>query len=146
MHSKRIEALRQVKKELRKSRKLLHKNGQQGSAADALISKRWFAVMHEHNRLTRASREREAAIHNFHQQKKFKQNPMQFGKELFQKKCVGQPAFSSEVAVDYFAKLYRDEKRDHSFLPLPEMKRPPLPQHPLLENPPQNKKLRKCCV
>jgi len=69
---------------------------------------------------------------------------MQFGKELFQKKCIGQPTFSSEVAVDYFAKLYRDEQRDHSFLPLPEMKRPP--QHPLLETPPQNKKLRKCCV
>ena len=66
---------------------------------------------------------------------------MQFGKELFQKKSVGQPTFSPQVAGDYFAKLYHDEKRDHSFDPLPEMKRPPLPQFPLFENPPTKQEI-----
>ena len=75
--------------------------------------------MREHNRLTRAYREREVLIKNSQQQKKFKKNPMKFGKELFQKKTVGEPSFSSQVALDYFAGLYKDEKRDHTFTPLP---------------------------
>ena len=84
----RIQELRKTKKELKKARKIIHKNGQQGSRADALISKEWFATMREHNRLTRASRERETIIRNSQQQKKFKQNPWKFGKELFQKKAT----------------------------------------------------------
>jgi len=101
--SPEIAELRRRKKDLKKARKLLHKNGQQGSEADKLISKQWFETMREHNRLTRAYREREALIKNSQQQKKFKKNPMKFGKELFQKKTVGEPSFSSQVALDYFA-------------------------------------------
>ena len=61
---------------------------------------------------------------------------MRFGKELFQKKSSGEPNFSSQVALDYFAKIYNDEERDCTFTPLPEMKRPPAPTFLLSEEPP----------
>ena len=70
--------------------------------------------MRDHNRLTRVYREREVLIRNVRQQREFKKNPMRFGKELFQKKTSGEPAFTSEIALDYFAKLYQDEKRDNT--------------------------------
>ena len=76
--SPKIEELRRCKKELKKARKLLHSNGQQGSEADKLISRQWFQTMHEHNRLTRAFREREAQKHDSQQQRKFKKDPMKF--------------------------------------------------------------------
>ena len=119
-----MEELRQKKKELKKLRKELHRKG--------LKNKEWFITMREHNRV----KEREAVIRNCQQQKQFKKNPMRFGRELFQKKVSGDPTFSSQVALDYFSKIYHDEKRETPFTPLPEMKRPPPPVHLLSEEPP----------
>ena len=93
--SDKIDTLRQKKKELKKERKELHKKGLKGSAADKLITQKWFATMREHSRLTRSFREREAVIRNCQQQKQFKKNPMRFGKQLFQNKTSGEPGFLS---------------------------------------------------
>jgi len=97
--------------------------------------------MREHNRLTRVFREKETKIRNSQQQRRFKENPMKFGKELFQKRNFGEPKFTSQIALDYFAKLYRDEQRDFSFTPLPEMVRPSPPTHILSENAPTQEEI-----
>ena len=104
--------------------------------------------MREHNRLTRVFREKETKIRNSQQQRRFKENPMKFGKELFQKRNSGEPTFTSQIALDYFAKLYRDEQRDFSFTPLPEMVRPSPPTHILSENAPTQEEIMqvlRCC-
>jgi len=104
----KVDALRRKKKDLKKLRKELHKKGLKDTAADHLLTREWFATMREHSRLARSFREREAVIHNCQKQKQFKKNPMRFGKELFQKKSSGEPNFSSQVALDYFAKIYKN--------------------------------------
>ena len=40
-----------------------------------------------------------------------------------------EPAFTAESAQQYFQKTYRDEKRNHTYVPLPEFERPLLPEH-----------------
>ena len=64
-----------------------------------------------------------------------------FGKNLFQKKTVVEPTFSSNEGMDYFAHLYQDLNRDANFVPLPEMKRPPTPHHFLSEECPSQKEI-----
>jgi len=90
---------------------------------------------------SRGFSEKETKIRNSQQQRRFKENPMKFGKELFQKRNFGEPKFTSQIALDYFAKLYRDEQRDFSFTPLPEMVRPSPPTHILSENAPTQEEI-----
>jgi hypothetical protein len=78
--------------------------------------------MHEHAKLRRTLEKREQNRFNSHQQNRFKKDPMKFGKELFQKRNSGNPEFDEKKCFEYFSELYRDEKRDESVLPMPEMK------------------------
>ena len=48
----------------------------------------------------------------------------------------------SEVSCTFlFSGLYKDEKRDHTFTPLPEMKRPSAPLHMFSEDPPSPREI-----
>ncbi len=84
-----MDELRKEKKELRKARQILHRSGCKGSAADKANSNRWFQVMREHAKLRKLLADRDSQKANARQSKKFKQNPMKFGKELFHKKVNG---------------------------------------------------------
>jgi hypothetical protein len=126
---------------LKKARKLLRKNGQMGSAAEKALSDKWFATIREHSRLSRALRERQETIRSFQQQKLFKKNPMKFGANLFQKKTFTEPTFSPEEGLSYFTKLYQDENRSHSFVPLDGMKRPASPRQLFSEACPSQKEI-----
>ena len=63
-------------------------------------------------------------------EKWFRRDPHKFAAKLFNntQKC-GEPAFTAESAEQYFEKTYRDEKRNHTYVPLPEFERPLLPEH-----------------
>jgi hypothetical protein len=66
---------------------------------------------------------------------------MLFGKKLFEKSVTGEPTFSGEDGYAYFSKLYRDVNRGDSTIPLPEMKRPPLPSQCLSADAPTLKEI-----
>ena len=66
--------------------------------------------------------------------------------KLFSAKChgkAGKPTFSAADAQQYFEKTYRDEERDHSYVPLPQLARPPIPAHIFTLRCPTVSKLRK---
>ena len=65
---------------------------------------------------------------SFAAQKQFKKNPHGFASRLFKDSKSASPTFSQDVAKEYFSKTYRDEGRGDHFEPLPEMRRPNLPE------------------
>ena len=63
---------------------------------------------------------------------------------LFNKsKKSGTPAFSKDVAENYFSNLYHDSGRDASFEPLPGMRRPECPRFVFSQRCPTRLELRK---
>ena len=83
--------------------------------------------MKEHWRERRAVQKRQANRMKSQAQKKFKADPIKFGQELFEKKTVGEPEFTAEIALNYFSELYADSKRGEPVLPMPEMQVPEAP-------------------
>ena len=61
------------------------------------------------------------------EQKKFKQDPWKYAKELFNPPSAGQPTFTVDGATEYFSKLYIDKGRSEVFEALPGWVRPPQP-------------------
>ena len=139
--NKRLAELRKEKKELKKARQLLHRNGQKNTAADKANSKRWFQVMHEHARLRRALELRYQARVRTKQHRRVQSDPMKFGKTLFEKKTSGEPTFSADQGYNYFSKLYKDDAREAPVFAMPEMKRPDMPSHLLEEAAPTRKEI-----
>ena len=66
---------------------------------------------------------------------------MKFGKQLFEKKVSGDPAFSSEAGFDYFSKLYCDPSRAEKTTAMPEMQNVEPPRFLLSEIPPTAKEI-----
>ena len=134
--------LRKEKKKLKKSRKALHKQGLKGSACDKNNTRRWFQVMKEHAKLRKLLANRSQSKNNAHQLRRFKANPMKFGKSLFEKKVNGDPAFSSGEFYDYFSNLYCDPTRGESATSMPSMTPVEKPFHLLSEAAPSIKEIR----
>ena len=92
--------------------------------------------MHEHARLARTERTRKQSSYNSSQQRKFKADPMKFGRSLFEKKSNGKPEFEEHKAYDYFSNLYRDKARGDKVTPMCDMKSPANPSHLFSEEAP----------
>src|SRR5687768_6947570 len=75
----RLEELRALKKDLRKARRKLLRSGAKGTEAERVISKRWFAVMHEHAKISRLLQTRDEARRNTKKQSKCRADPMKLG-------------------------------------------------------------------
>ena len=138
---KQLEELRNLKKELRRTRKVLLRSSIRQPEAERLVNKRWFEVVHEHSRLSKALKERRDARNSKKQQGRFRADPMGFGKGLFEKTVTGDPAFESKEAFNYFSQLYREEARGDPVEPLPSMTRPLPPKNPMSEDPPSREEL-----
>jgi hypothetical protein len=70
----RLQELRALKKDLRKSRKKMLRSGEEGTEAERIINKRWFEVMHEHAKLSKLLQARDLARRNTKKQTKFRAN------------------------------------------------------------------------
>ena len=138
----RLEELRALKKELRKSLREVLRSGGKGSETERLLNKRWFAVVHEHAKLSRLLKAKNEAKWSTRRQRKFREDPMKFGKSLFEKSVSGAPEFGEKEGFEYFSKLYRDVSRGEKVEPLEEMKRPAKPSFLLSEDPPSEAELK----
>ena len=101
-----------------------------GSLEEESITKTWHSLIRQHNKLWFALIKKESVKDQLKAEKLFRRDPHKFTAKLFNKtqKC-GEPAFTAESAQQYFEKTYRDEKRNHICVPLPEFERPLLPEH-----------------
>ena len=128
--NKELEHLRLRKKQCKAARKALIKAGLKGSLEEESITKTWHSLIRQHNKLRVALIKKESVKDQLKAEKSFHRDPHKFAAKLFNKaqKC-GEPAFTAESAQQYFEKTYRDEKRNHTYVPLPEFERPLLPEH-----------------
>lgn len=128
--NKALEHLRRRKKECKAARKALLKAGLQGSVEEEIISREWFSLVRQHNKLRVALQKKQQIKEKLQAEKSFRSDPHKFASKLFNKQqASGVPTFSAKEAEDYFKHTYRDTKRDHSYTPLPEFVRPDLPSH-----------------
>ena len=106
------------------------KAGLKDSPEEEIIRKEWFSLVRQHNKLRAALAKKELARGKLKAEKAFRADPHKFAAKLFSAKCqAGKPTFSAADAQQYFEKTYRDEERDHSYVPLPQLARPPIPAH-----------------
>lgn len=134
---KGLEKLRKKKLAFKKARKALIKNGLGDSEPMKTLTQQWRGTNREHKALRRAvqmqakQREKRAA------EAAFKKDPNKFAEKLFKGTAkTANPTFSKEEAMEYFAKTYKDTKRDHSYKPMPNMIRPGLPNEAFTMRPP----------
>ena len=128
--NKALEHLRKRKRQCKAARKALLKAGLKDSPEEEIIRKEWFSLVRQHNKLRAALAKKELARGKLKAEKAFRADPHKFAAKLFNaNQQAGQPAFSADDAQQYFAKTYRDERRDHSYVPLPEFNRPQIPAH-----------------
>ena len=92
-------------KECQKARKALIKAGLKGSSEEKLISKEWFSLVRQHNKLRVALNKKMHAREKIAVEKFFRENPHTFAGKLFGKlKNSGKPSFSRDEAQQYFEK------------------------------------------
>jgi len=128
--NKALDHLRRRKKQCKAARKALLKAGLKDSPEEEIIRKEWFSLVRQHNKLRAALAKKELAKGKLKAEKAFRADPHKFAAKLFSAKCqAGKPTFSAADAQQYFEKTYRDEERDHSYVPLPQLARPPIPAH-----------------
>ena len=94
-----MQELRKAKKELKRERKSVIKRFGKGSAPEKAISQQWFKLMHEHANVRRALEKRDHNKFCSHQQRRFKKDPMKFGKSLFEKRSAENPLWMSLSAL-----------------------------------------------
>ena len=130
--------LRKEKNSCKRTLRALVKAGLKDTKEWNVLQKHWYSLMRRHNRLRvallRKKKQRDAKRAN----RKFKENPYRFTRDLFTPIQDGPstPTFSKDTAENYFAPLYSDKGRAHTYTPLPGMSRPPPPTMPFALAPP----------
>ena len=85
-------------------------------------------MVRQHNKLRAALTKNAVARDKCNAEKKFRADPHKFAAKLFNKDHQhGKPAFSAEMAQQYFKKTCRNEKSYCVYALLPDFQCPPIP-------------------
>ncbi len=95
----RLEELRALKKDLRKSHRDVLRTGGKGSEAERIISKRWFEVVHEHAKLSMSLKARDEARRNTKKAKQVSCRSDEVWQVAFRKVCLRCSSFLARVMV-----------------------------------------------
>ena len=126
--NKALQHLRLRKKQCKAARKALIKAGLKGTAEEEIISREWFSLVRQHNKLRVALKKKQITKEQLREEKSFRSDPHKFASKLFSKnQKSGTPTFAAEEAYDYFKQTYRDTNREHIYVPPPGLIRPELP-------------------
>jgi len=126
--NKALQHLRLRKKQCKAARKALIKAGLKGTAEEEIISREWFSLVRQHNKLRVALKKKQMTKEQLREEKSFRSDPHKFASKLFSKnQKSGTPTFAAEEAYDYFKQTYRDTNREHIYVPPPGLIRPELP-------------------
>ena len=140
-----LSAIRKEKNDCKKARKALIKAGLKGSPEELAVSKRWFWLIRQHNRLRLAFSTHQSGTAASKAQNAFRKDPNKFASDLFKGlKKNGTPEFGAKEAQDYFSETYKDTNRDHNYVPLEGFNRPPQPKFLFSTRCPSMKELQKC--
>ena len=126
--NKALNNLRRRKKQCKAARKALIKAGLKGSTEEEIITREWFSLVRQHNKLRVALKKKQYSREQIQEERSFRSDPHKFASNIFNKQQKSAaPTFSAEEAYSYFKQIYRDSNRDHIYIPLPELVRPELP-------------------
>ena len=81
--NKQLEFLRRRKKECKAAHKALTKAGLTGTAEEQAISKEWFSLLRQHNKLRTALYKKKHQKEKMAAELKFRHNPNKFANNLF---------------------------------------------------------------
>ena len=110
------------------ARKALIKAGLKGSTEEEIITREWFSLVRQHNKLRVALKKKQYSREQIQEERSFRSDPHKFASNIFNKQQKSEaPTFSAKEASRYFKQIYRDSNRDHIYIPLPELVRPELP-------------------
>jgi hypothetical protein len=141
---KALERVREDKKRIRRLLRDLARAGWRDTPEWNKYKSEWLFLIRKHNRLRNAhnyAKKKQAAAKA---EKAFRADPYKYTKQLFNPSVVaGDPAFTKEVAENYFPPLYRDTERDYKYVPLDGLKRPDIPQHLFDIEPPTLKEMHR---
>ena len=128
--NKALQHLRKRKKECKAARNAILKAGLANSPEAQMISKEWLSLVCQHNKLRVELNKKQQTKARIAAENTFRKNPHNFASKLFDKvQKSDKPAFSAEIAQNYFEQTYRDENREHTYSPLPDFQRPDLPSY-----------------
>ena len=118
--NKALEHLRLRKKQCKAARKALLKSGLKGSPEEEYITKEWFSLIRQHNKLRMALKIKQTTQQKLKAEKSFCSDPHKFARTLFEKEQhSGKPTFSADEAQHYFENTYRDEGQNYVYSPPP---------------------------
>jgi hypothetical protein len=128
---RRCVRIRKQKKEVRREHRALLKKGYAlNHPLVQATAKAYLKLVRKHNQIRKRILKRAKNNVFSKNTKSFKKDPHAFAKKLFKDtSSSASPTFSKEEAEEFFQKTYRDEGRDHKFVPLEGMTRPALPDH-----------------
>jgi len=89
----------------------------------------------------RVLRREQQTIRQISDANRFKRDPYQYARDLFDPPLSGKPTFSKETAEEYFTTTYRDPGRDYKYQAPPGLPRPPLPSFAFDSRPPSKEEL-----
>ena len=137
--------MRKRKKEFKAAHKALTTAGLTETAEEHTISKEWFSLLRQHNKLRTVLNKKKHQKEKMAAELKFRHhNPNQFENTLFNhNKQAGIPDFTADVAHTYFQKVYSDEQRSYTYTQLPDIPRPELPSKVFHTNSPSFSELQK---
>ena len=125
-----MQHLRKREKESKAARNAILKAGLANSPEAQMISKEWLSLVRQHNKLWVELNKKQQTKARIAAENTFRKNPHNFASKLFDKvQKSDKPAFSAEIAQNYFEQTYRDENREHTYSPLPDFQRPDLPSY-----------------
>jgi len=128
---------RQQKLAQKKHLRDLRKTGSIPPAVAKTLHKTWRVLLRTGNRLRR--RLKEALLNSARRQAnaRFRRDPHKFAQNLFHPPPIETVnSLTKENCDSYFPDLYKDDNREQTYTPLPEMIRPPPPTVPLNLKPP----------
>ena len=128
--NRRLIFFRRRKRECQRARRALIKAGVSRDSPEFKdITKHWFTLVHQHNKLRKHLAMKDAARAKKRACNAFRKDPYKFARELFQgPRNSNKPTFSKEDAQEYFSKTYRDEERNFNYEALNEQPTPPKPE------------------
>ena len=88
----------------------------------------WHKLLKSGNRLREKLKKAKESLKQRRANKRFRADPHKFAKDLFNDSKESKCGVSKDQCEEYFPKLYKDDRRDFRYSPMPGMKRPPPPE------------------
>ena len=127
--TKKEQKIRKEKQELNKEHRRWKKGEIERTPAEMKQnSRRFHMLLKKHSSMRKLRLHKKKMRDTANQLRRFKNNPWQFGTEVFKPRNAGKPEFNKAEAEEFFCETYSDANRGAKYTAPPGCKRPPPPK------------------